>query len=42
VNRIELVEKIASARAFIADEIIPMERDPRCTPHGPTEELRAN
>ena len=29
------------ARAFIADEIIPMERDPRCTPHGPTEALRA-
>ena len=27
-------------RAFIADEIIPLESDPRRTPHGPTEELR--
>jgi acyl-CoA dehydrogenase len=27
-------------RQFIADEIIPMEKDPRQTPHGPTEELR--
>ena len=27
-------------RAFIADEVIPFERDPRCTPHGPTESLR--
>jgi len=27
-------------RQFIADEIIPMERDPRQTAHGPTESLR--
>lgn len=27
-------------RRFIAEEIIPMERDPRQTSHGPTEELR--
>ena len=27
-------------RAFIEEQIIPMERDPRCTPHGPTDELR--
>lgn len=27
-------------RAFIADKIIPLEKDPRCTPHGPTEDLR--
>jgi acyl-CoA dehydrogenase len=28
-------------RRFIADKIIPLERDPRATSHGPTEELRA-
>lgn len=28
-------------RAFIAEEIIPLERDPRCTSHGPDEALRA-
>ncbi len=33
----ELQERI---RAFIADEIIPLEGDARCTAHGPTEELR--
>ena len=27
-------------RRFIAEEIIPFEKDPRVTPHGPTEELR--
>lgn len=27
-------------RAFIADKIIPFEKDPRCTPHGPSDELR--
>lgn len=27
-------------RKFITDEVIPFEADPRCTPHGPTEELR--
>ena len=25
-------------RAFIAEKIIPLEKDPRCTPHGPTED----
>ena len=28
-------------RSFIADKIIPLERDPRATAHGPTPELRA-
>ena len=37
----QLLELQARTRAFIADEIIPMENDPRCTPHGPTEALRA-
>lgn len=37
----QLLELQARTRAFIADEIIPMENDPRCTPHGPTEDLRA-
>jgi len=27
-------------RAFVTDEIIPYEKDPRVTPHGPTDELR--
>lgn len=30
----------AKVRQFIADEIIPMERDPRQTAHGPSESLR--
>jgi len=30
----------AQVRAFIRDEIVPMESDPRQTGHGPTEELR--
>ena len=30
----------ARIRAFIASEIIPLERDPRRTPHGPSEELK--
>ena len=30
----------ARIRTFIADDIIPLESDPRRTPHGPTEELR--
>ncbi|HEX7648445.1 MAG TPA: acyl-CoA dehydrogenase family protein, partial [Noviherbaspirillum sp.] len=28
-------------RQFIADEVIPLENDPRNTPHGPEESLRA-
>lgn len=27
-------------RAFVADTIVPFERDPRLTRHGPNEELR--
>ena len=28
-------------RSFIAETVVPYERDPRQTPHGPTEALRA-
>jgi acyl-CoA dehydrogenase len=35
-----LVDLQQRTRRFIADEIIPMERDPRQTPHGPDESLR--
>lgn len=31
----------ARVRAFVADEIVPFERDPRLTHHGPTDALRA-
>ncbi len=27
-------------RAFVAEEVVPMESDSRCTPHGPTDGLR--
>jgi alkylation response protein AidB-like acyl-CoA dehydrogenase len=37
----ELTDLQARVRAFVADEIVPFERDPRCTPHGPDESLRA-
>jgi alkylation response protein AidB-like acyl-CoA dehydrogenase len=30
----------ARTRAFIAEKIIPFEKDPRCTAHGPSEDLR--
>lgn len=36
----ELQDLQKRTRAFIAEHIIPMENDARCTPHGPTEELR--
>lgn len=36
-----MLELQARTRAFIAEEIVPMERDPRCTPHGPDPSLRA-
>ena len=36
----ELADLQARIRRFIADEIIPLESDPRRTPHGPTEDLR--
>jgi alkylation response protein AidB-like acyl-CoA dehydrogenase len=37
----ELVALQARVKSFIADEVIPLEADPRRTPHGPTDELRA-
>jgi acyl-CoA dehydrogenase len=36
----ELLALQAKTRQFIADQIIPMEKDPRQTSHGPSEELR--
>ena len=36
----ELAELAARTRRFVIDEIIPHERDPRLTQHGPTDELR--
>jgi acyl-CoA dehydrogenase len=36
----KLLELQQRVRCFIADEIIPLERDPRLTPHGITEPLR--
>lgn len=36
----KLKELQEHVRRFIADEVIPLEGDPRQTPHGPTEELR--
>lgn len=37
----QLRELQARTRAFILDHVIPFENDPRCTPHGPDESLRA-
>lgn len=36
----ELADLQRRTRAFIAEEVIPMEGDARCTPHGPDESLR--
>jgi alkylation response protein AidB-like acyl-CoA dehydrogenase len=36
----ELAALAARVRAFVADEIIPYERDPRLTQHGPTDAMR--
>lgn len=36
-----LLDLQTRARRFIADEVMPYERDPRQTDHGPTEALRA-
>ena len=36
----ELQALQARIRTFIADEVVPLESDPRRTPHGPTEALR--
>lgn len=35
-----MAELAAKIRSFVIDEIIPYERDPRLTAHGPTDELR--
>ena len=37
----ELAALQARVRAFVADEVIPLEVDPRRTAHGPTDALRA-
>ncbi|MGQ0621736.1 MAG: acyl-CoA dehydrogenase family protein [Panacagrimonas sp.] len=37
----ELLDLQTRTRDFIAGQVIPYERDPRQTPHGPTEDLRA-
>ncbi len=37
----KLAELAARVRCFVADEILPYERDPRLTQHGPTDDLRA-
>ncbi|MEG1038379.1 MAG: acyl-CoA dehydrogenase family protein [Pseudomonas sp.] len=36
----ELLALQAKVRRFITEEIVPMERDPRQTPHGPNADLR--
>ena len=36
----ELAALAARTRKFVIDEIIPYERDPRLTQHGPTDDLR--
>ena len=36
----ELVDLQLRTRAFIRDQVIPMERDPRQGPHGPTDDLK--
>src|SRR6185369_17399507 len=37
----ELADLQQRTRRFIAEEVIPMEGDPRQTPHGPSDALRA-
>ena len=36
----EIVDLPQRTRRLVAERIIPLEGDPRCTAHGPTEELR--
>lgn len=36
----ELAELRERVRRFVADEVVPLENDPRCGPHGPGEDLR--
>lgn len=38
----ELLDLQQRTRQFIREQVIPMERDPRQTPHGPTEALRSD
>ena len=37
----DLAARRDEIRAFVAEEIVPFERDPRLTRHGPNEEMRA-
>jgi len=37
---VELAELRERTRRFVAEQVIPLEGDPRHTPHGPTEDLR--
>jgi alkylation response protein AidB-like acyl-CoA dehydrogenase len=36
----ELIELAEKTKAFVVDKVIPYEKDPRWTAHGPTDELR--
>ena len=36
----DLIELRERTRAFIAEQVIPFERDPRIGAHGPSEDLR--
>ena len=36
----ELVDFAEKTKAFVVDKVIPYEKDPRWTAHGPTDELR--
>jgi alkylation response protein AidB-like acyl-CoA dehydrogenase len=36
----ELIELAGKTKAFVVDKVIPYEKDPRWTAHGPTDELR--
>ena len=36
----DLVELAEKTKAFVVDKVIPYEKDPRWTAHGPTDELR--
>ena len=38
----ELLDLQARTRRFVAEQVIPFERDPRQSPHGPSEELRVD
>src|SRR5258707_14774263 len=36
----DLIELADKVKAFVTDKVIPYEKDPRWTAHGPTDELR--